>query len=294
MRRKNIDLVVKTASELMNFLIENLDGQSRNNIKALLSHEQIWVNGEMIKQFNSPLKIGDKVTVNFGASREVKVSKTSKGIKILFEDEFIVAVEKDAGMLSMATDKEREKTAYSMLKEYLKGRDSMNKVFIVHRLDRETSGVMIFAKSEEVQQILQTNWNEYVVERKYIALVQGSVTENKGVIKSYLKENAAFVTYSSETDKDGGKLAITNYLVLKRAKGLTMMEFDIETGRKNQIRVHMKDLGHPIVGDKKYGSTKNPLNRLGLHANTIKFKHPMTGKMMNFLSPVPAIFIDKI
>lgn len=292
--RKNLELKVEATNELMKFLIEKLDGQSRNNIKTLLSNDQITVNEEHIRQFNHELKIGDVVGVNFTASREIKVNKTSKGIKIIFEDDDIVAIEKDSGMLSISTDKEREKTAYSMLKDYLKKMNPLSKVFIVHRLDRETSGVMIFAKSEEMQQRLQANWNEYVVERKYVALVEGTVKNDEGVVKSYLKENSAFVTYSSPTDKDGGKLAITNYKVLKRAKGMTMLEFDIETGRKNQIRVHMKDLGHPIVGDKKYGSTKNPLTRLGLHANTIKFKHPSTGRMMNFVSPIPKIFIDKI
>lgn len=292
--RKNLELKVEATNELMKFLIEKLHGQSRNNIKTLLANDQITVNEEHIRQFNHPLNPGDIVGVNFTASREIKVNKTSKGIKVLFEDEDIIAVEKDSGMLSISTDKEREKTAYSMLKDYLKKKNPLSKVFIVHRLDRETSGVMIFAKSEEMQQKLQANWNDYVVERKYVAIVEGTVKSDEGVVKSYLKENSAFVTYSSPTDKDGGKLAITNYKVLKRAKGMTMLEFDIETGRKNQIRVHMKDLGHPIVGDKKYGSTKNPLTRLGLHANTIKFKHPATGKMMNFISPIPKIFTDKI
>lgn len=294
MNRRNIEFTVAEPNELMKFLIEKLPGKSRNNIKSLLANDQIYVNDDHIRQFNHPLNPGDKVEVKLTASREIKVNKTSKGIKVLFEDDAIIAIEKDSGMLSISTDKEREKTAYSMLKDYLKKKDPMGKVFIVHRLDRETSGVMIFAKSEEVQQMLQTNWNEYVVERKYVALVQGSVKNDEGVIRSYLKENSAFVTYSMNSDRDGGKLAITNYKVLKRGKGLSMLEFDIETGRKNQIRVHMKDLGHPIVGDKKYGSTKNPINRLGLHANTIKFKHPITGKMMNFISPVPQIFIDKI
>ncbi|MGL4980633.1 MAG: RluA family pseudouridine synthase, partial [Fusobacteriaceae bacterium] len=252
--RKNLELKVETANELMKFLIEKLDGQSRNNIKTLLAHDQITVNEDHIRQFNHELKVGDVVGVNFTASREIKVNKTSKGIKVIFEDNDIVAIEKDSGMLSISTDKEREKTAYSMLKDYLKNKNPLSKVFIVHRLDRETSGVMIFAKSEEIQQKLQANWNEYVVERKYVALVEGTVKNDEGVVKSYLKENSAFVTYSCDTDKDGGKLAITNYKVLKRAKGMSMLEFDIETGRKNQIRVHMKDIGHSIVGDKKYGA----------------------------------------
>lgn len=216
--------------------------------------------------------------------------KDMKGIKVVYEDEYLIAVEKASGILSIATDKEREKTAYNIVKNYVKSRNPLEKLFIVHRLDRETSGVMIFAKTEEMQQILQTNWQKMVLERTYVAVVEGKVEKNSDTIISYLKENSAFVTFSSDKEIEGSKKAVTHYTVLKRSKGFSLVEANIETGRKNQIRVHMQSLGHSVVGDKKYGATTNPLGRLGLHAKSIIFKHPKTGKVLSFQTGIPAKF----
>lgn len=291
MKKNNTQLAVKAPNELMKFLIENLTSQNRNNIKTLLGKHHVLVNGQIITQFNHPLKIGDNVTINWSISRELVNIKGSKGIKILFEDDYIIAIEKDAGLLSMATDQEREKTAYSLLKDHVKAKDSMNKIFIVHRLDRDTSGVMIFAKSEDIQQKLQSDWYNIVKERKYIAVTEGVIKNKKSTIESYLKENKALVTYSSKSDRDGGKLAITKYEVLKTSKYYSLVLVDIDTGRKNQIRIHMSSIGHPISGDKKYGASgKNLLGRLGLHATLIRFIHPITGKEMIFQSPMPDSF----
>lgn len=291
MRRQNTELLVKAPNELMKFLIENFPSLSRNNIKTLLSKQQVSINGATITQFNHLLNTNDKVVINWSKSRDAVTIKGSKGVKIIFEDEYIIVVEKDAGLLSMATDKEREKTAYSILKEHVKQKDFMNKIFIVHRLDRETSGVMIFAKSEEIQQKLQANWYEIVTERKYLAVAEGVFEKKEGTIESYLKENNALVTFSSKSDSSGGKLAITKYRVLKSTRTHSLVEVDIHTGRKNQIRVHLSSIGHPIVGDKKYGARgKNILSRLGLHASTIRFKHPITGEEMLFESPMPTVF----
>lgn len=290
MKKQNTILPVQKENILMNFLVEQLLGQSKNNIKSLLSSEQVSVNEEIVRQFNHPLKKGDSVSINWTKSRDIKSSKNLKGIKILFEDEYLIAIEKEAGILSMAAENERGNTAYNMLKDHVKSVNPKNKIFIVHRLDKDTSGVMIFAKSEKVQELLQENWNKTILERKYLALVDGILKTPSGKIESYLKENKAFVTYSVKSEAEGGKLAITNYKVLKSGRGISLVELELETGRKNQIRVHMKELGHPILGDRKYDSVNNPINRLALHAHTIKFKHPVSEKIVEYISPMPDSF----
>ena len=284
--KRNLTFKVKEQNELMKFLIENLPNKNRNNIKSLLKNKQVLVDGAAISQFNHPLNPGQEVMITESRFSD----KDMKGIKVVYEDEYLIAVEKASGILSIATDKEREKTAYNIVKNYVKSRKPLEKLFIVHRLDRETSGVMIFAKTEEMQQILQTNWQKMVLERTYVAVVEGKVEKNSDTIVSYLKENSAFVTFSSDKEIEGSKKAITHYTVLKRSKGFSLVEANIETGRKNQIRVHMQSLGHSVVGDKKYGATTNPLGRLGLHAKSIIFKHPKTGKILSFQTGIPAKF----
>lgn len=284
--KRNLTFKVKEQNELMKFLIENLPNKNRNNIKSLLKNKQVLVDGAAISQFNHPLNPGQEVMITESRFSD----KDMKGIKVVYEDEYLIAVEKASGILSIATDKEREKTAYNIVKNYVKSRNPLEKLFIVHRLDRETSGVMIFAKTEEMQQILQTNWKKMVLERTYVAVVEGKVEKNSDTIISYLKENSAFVTFSSDKEIEGSKKAITHYTVLKRSKGFSLVEANIETGRKNQIRVHMQSLGHSVVGDKKYGATTNPLGRLGLHAKSIIFKHPKTGKVLSFQTGIPAKF----
>lgn len=284
--KRNLTFKVKEQNELMKFLIENLPNKNRNNIKSLLKNKQVLVDDAAISQFNHPLNPGQEVMITESRFSD----KDMKGIKVVYEDEYLIAVEKASGILSIATDKEREKTAYNIVKNYVKSRNPLEKLFIVHRLDRETSGVMIFAKTEEMQQILQTNWQKMVLERTYVAVVEGKVEKNSDTIISYLKENSAFVTFSSDKEIEGSKKAVTHYTVLKRSKGFSLVEANIETGRKNQIRVHMQSLGHSVVGDKKYGATTNPLGRLGLHAKSIIFKHPKTGKILSFQTGIPAKF----
>lgn len=284
----NIILKVKEQNELMKFLIENLPGKNRNNIKSLLKNKQVLVDRVPVSQFNHVVEPGQEIMITRARLQEKEI----KGIKIVYEDEYLIAVEKASGTLSIATDKEREKTAYNMVKNYVKSRNPLEKLFIVHRLDRETSGVMIFAKTEEMQQILQTNWQDMVLERTYVAVVEGKVEKNSDTIISYLKENSAMVTFSSEKEIEGSKKAITHYTVLNRSRGFSLVEAKIETGRKNQIRVHMQTLGHSVVGDKKYGATTNPLGRLGLHAKSIVFKHPKTGKVLSFQTGIPVKFLS--
>ncbi|MGL5797223.1 MAG: RluA family pseudouridine synthase [Cetobacterium sp.] len=283
---------VTEKNELMKFLVQSLTKQSKNNIKTLLSKEQIYVNGKPERQFNFILNPGDEVSVSWEKNRN---DKTPKGIKIVYEDTDIIVIEKEAGLLSIATEKKsNENTAYKLLMDYIKGKNRKERIFIVHRLDKDTSGVMIFAKTEDVKNKLQENWNELVLERDYAVIVEGVVKEKQGQIKSYLKENSAFTTYSVKDDKTGGKLAITNYKVEKVKGRFTYLTASLETGRKNQIRVHMSDIGHPVVGDKKYGATTNILKRLGLHAHTLTINHPVTNKKMSFVSPTPKEFIKII
>lgn len=278
---------VENKTELMKFLIENLKKQNRNNIKTLLAKEQVCVNGKIVRQFNHPLEIGDEVTIDWKKKRDVKLSK---GVNIIFEDNDILVVEKECGLLSVSTEKNKnERTAYKILMDYVKSKNPNERVYIVHRLDKDTSGVMLFAKNEKIKNMLQENWNEIVRKREYAVLVEGVLKEKQGTIKSYLKENRAFVTYSTDDEKNG-KLAITNYKVVKEKRGYTYLLASLETGRKNQIRVHMSDIGHPVVGDKKYGSKSNNLKRLGLHALNLKFVHPVTKKVVSFESSLPEEF----
>jgi 23S rRNA pseudouridine1911/1915/1917 synthase len=182
---------------------------------------------------------------------------------------------------------------YSLLSRHVKKQDRGNKIFIVHRLDRETSGLMLFAKSEAVKDKLQETWNETVIERTYIAVVEGAVEKQEGTITSYLSEDKVFKMHSSPKP-DSGKEAITHFSVLKKNNAYSLLKVNLETGRKNQIRIHMQEMGHNIVGDKKYGATANPIKRLGLHAQQLSFIHPVTGKKMNFETKIPRVFMRLI
>lgn len=287
MSKHNTSFKVDKDKELMKFLMEKMPENSRNSIKSLLTQRRVMVDEKVVSQYNAPLKAGQIVSI--GKTRITK--HNLDGVSIVFEDKDILVVEKERGILSVATKNEREKTAYNILKNYLKEKDPKDKIFVVHRLDRDTSGVMIFAKSEKAQDILQTTWNDSVKERTYVALVEGNVKKDRDTIISYLAENKAMVTYST-TNEEEGKKAISHYKVLKRNKNFSLLEVSIETGRKNQIRVHMQDLGHSVVGDKKYGSTKNPIRRLGLHAHTIVFVHPITKEVLSFTSKIPDAFLS--
>lgn len=278
---------VQAEAKLLPFLFEKMHNKSRNAVKGILTRGQVVVNDKSITQHNFQLKQGDTVQIHTRVADEsVKLS----GLRILFEDEHLIVIEKDAGLLTIATNREKQKTAYYQLMDYVKSINPSYRVFIVHRLDRDTSGVMIFAKSKNVQQLLQENWHSIVPKRAYIALVEGSVQKNAGTITSWLKENRAFIMYSSQRPNDGQK-AVTHYKVLKRNKKNSLLEVHLDTGRKNQIRVHMQDLHHPIVGDKKYGATTKPIGRLGLHAHKIAFTHPITNKSLAFESKIPKQFL---
>ena len=275
---------------LLQFLFEAMPQRKRTNIKELLKHNQIAVNGTPITQFDALLKAGDTVQANL--TREFYVFYHRR-MQLVYEDDDIIVVNKGYGLLSMGTDKVKEGTAYSIVRDYVKWHDPRNKLFIVHRLDRDTSGLMMFAKSEEAKVTMQHNWNNMVLNRKYLAVVEGKVEEPEGVVRSYLAETTQYEVYSTQNPEEG-QLAVTRYRVLKCKNGYTLLEVELDTGRKNQIRVHMKDLGHPIAGDRKYGAKSSPIHRLALHAQTLRFVHPITRKEMNFETPVPAAFASMV
>ena len=277
---------VPETTTLLAFVEKRLADHSKTKVKSMLKHNQFAVNSMPTSQFDTPLEDGDKVSVNFTKSFRVF---SSPRIKLVYEDNDILVINKGYGVLSMGTDNIKEGTAYSIMREYVKYSDPRAKVFIVHRLDRDTSGLMMLAKTMEAKDTMQHNWNNMVLNRKYVAVVEGVISDDEGVVKSYLAETAQFEVYSTQ-DPTKGQLAITRYKVLKRSSGYTLVELELDTGRKNQIRVHMKDLGHPIVGDRKYGASSSPIRRLALHARTLRFVHPITRKEMNFELPVPTRF----
>jgi 23S rRNA pseudouridine1911/1915/1917 synthase len=283
---KEIVLKVTEPAELMKFLIEKFPEKSRTTIKSILAHKQVTVDEMVTTKFDFPLKKGQLVYLNKQKTQE---KPRFRGLRIVHEDADIIVIDKSSGMLSMASETEKIKTAYSILSDYVKKFDPKNLIFIVHRLDRDTSGLMMFARNKRVQEILQKDWNEAIIERSYIAIVEGTVDKKEGTITSWLKENKALMMYSSQIPDDGMK-SITHYKTLKTDKQFSLLEVKLETGRKNQIRVHMKDLGFPVTGDKKYGAKLNPIGQMGLHARVLAFKHPSTGKAMRFETLIPLKF----
>ena len=262
--------------------MKKMDGISRTRVKALLANRVVLVDNNIQTQYNFPLKPGMKVQV----SREKnKHEFRHPMLKILYEDAYLIVVEKKEGLLSVATDHQKERTAQHILNEYVKRTHRNNRIFVVHRLDRETSGIMMYAKDEKTQHTLRDNWHDIVYDRRYVSIVMGDMEKDQGTVRSWLTDRKLYVS-SSPVD-DGGKLSITHYRTIKRANGYSLMELQLETGRKNQIRVQFAAIGHPIAGDKKYGAQINPFGRLALHASVLEFRHPHTGKTMRFVSPAP-------
>lgn len=276
---------VTEPDELMAFLMKKMDGVSRTRVKALLSNRVVLVDNVIVTQFNHPLKPGMKVQI----SREKNKHEFHHPmLKIVYEDAYLIVVEKKEGLLSVATDHQKERAAQHILSEYVKRTHRNNRVFVVHRLDRETSGLMMYAKDEKTQHTLRDNWHDIVVDRRYVSIVMGEMERDQAQIRTWLTDRKLYV--SSSNYDDGGKLSITHYKTIKRANGFSMMELELETGRKNQIRVHMSELGHPVVGDQRYGCEIDPLGRLALHAFKLCFYHPVTGELMEFETPYPASF----
>lgn len=282
--------LINEQMELLPFLLSALSHRGRNSVKSILARGQVQVDDYIITKYNYTLLPDHVVTIqkNKAAVKENRLI----GLQILHQDDDVIVVHKDAGLLSVAVDKKKQLTAHGQLMEYVRQEDNANRVFVVHRLDRDTSGVMMFAKNARAKSILQNEWQDLAKERTYIAFVEGDVKQEKGVFTSWLKENQAHYVYSSQK-KDEGLLAVTHYEKIQSNQKFTLLEVELETGRKNQIRVHMLDLGHPVVGDKKYGSKSKVLGRLGLHAKVLAFIHPVTKQLMRFEVDAPDIFYKK-
>ncbi len=277
--------------QLLAFVSDWLKDKSRTDLKAWLRHGHFRIDGTVQTTFDAPIAPGSKVEIN--TTRPFVVLRNPR-LQLVYEDDDVIVINKGYGLLSVGTQShKKEESAYDILREYVKRQDPKNKLFVVHRLDRDTSGLMMFAKSEEAQETLRHNWNNMVLDRLYVALLEGYVKEDSGFIKSRLAENSQFVVYSTD-DPEEGKLALTRYKVLKRANGLSLVEFSLDTGRKNQIRVHASEMGHPISGDRKYGAKESRLHRLCLHARTLRFAHPITRKDMRFELPVPSRFLQAV
>ena len=245
----------------MTFLLSQMPHKNRDNIKTILKNRQVLVNDEQVSQFNYELQPGQTVTVT---RNKIGPAKDYRGISILYEDNEIIVIHKHAGILSVATRNKEKFTAYSLLFDHVKANNPAGKIFIVHRLDRDTSGVMLFAKSARIQKILQKSWNDIIRERIYVALAEGQVEPPDGRISSYLREDKYMHVISGD-DPGSGQWAVTDYETLRSDDNFSL-KMSLRTGRKNRIRVHLQDIGHPVVGDKKYGSSMNPIARMGLHA----------------------------
>lgn len=274
---------------LLEFIASALPDAKRGDLKKWLRFGHFAVDGQVTSAFDAPVAPGAVVELNL--TRPFVVFRHPR-LKLVYEDDDIIVVDKGYGLLSVDTDTSRKshvETAYSILREYVKSKHPSNKIFIVHRLDRDTSGLMVFAKNVEAKEALQHNWNNMVLERKYVALLDGELAKESGEVRSHLAETVQHEVYSTDEPSEG-KLAVTRYRVRRKGKGRTLAEFSLDTGRKNQIRVHAHDLGCPITGDKRYGNGSGPLHRLALHAETLRFAHPVTRLDMNFTSPVPSQF----
>jgi 23S rRNA pseudouridine1911/1915/1917 synthase len=278
---------VPNNTELLTFLL-TIPGYSRNNVKSLLSRKQVLVNDVPVSQFNFNVYKGDEIKITPYMNKRMTATKGSK-LKVIYEDDEIIVIDKPSGLLTIASDKEKQHTAYRLVNEHVQASDKNARIFIVHRLDQDTSGVLMFAKSVEIQNAFQKVWNDIVSKRGYYAIIKGSPLEEKGIIKSYLHKSKTNEMYSGHRTKTG-KFAETHYKVTKKGEIYSLVDINILTGRKNQIRVHLKDLGHPIVGDKKYDGERSPIKRLCLHAYELKVKHPINGKTLNFKANMPKEF----
>ena len=276
---------VREEGELLEFLMKAMDGISRTKVKKMLTYDSVYVNDRVVSQHNFQLK----------PNMRVSIKKSSEGnrfknfwVKIVFEDDHILVVEKKAGILSSSTTP-KDESVKTILNYYLDKTHQHATAHTVHRLDKFTSGLIIFAKSKKVALEFEQDWKERVYDRRYIALVHGELPKSQGTVASWLKDDSHYVTHSSQED-NGGKYAVTHYKKMKSGNGYSLVELQLETGRKNQIRVHLQDLGCPVVGDLKYGDGSDPINRLGLHAYKLCFKHPVTGEDMKFETDIPKSF----
>lgn len=277
---------VREASELLPYIMQ-LDGISRSKAKAILAGGGVRVDKKNVSQHDFMLQPGMMVEIS---KQKPRTQFQSKFLKIVYEDAQIIVIEKNIGILSMAST-QGQFCVKTILDDYFRKSRQKCTAHVVHRLDRDTSGLLVYAKTIEAEQILEHNWRQIVTDRRYYALASGEMTQKKGVVESWLKDNKAYITYSSPTD-NGGKYALTHFRTLRTGNGYSLVELKLETGRKNQIRVHLQDLGHPVCGDIKYGNGDDPVGRLCLHAYRLDFYHPITNERLHFETPTPKAFLS--
>jgi 23S rRNA pseudouridine1911/1915/1917 synthase len=271
---------------LMDFLCAKMPEKTRTALKSLLAHKQVRIDGRVVTRFNQAINPGQVLTIS-----SIKSPKFPdiKGLRIIYEDLDLIVVSKDNGITSISTNKENEKTVFSLLSSYVKQADPRNQIYTIHRLDKELSGILIFAKNLETRRFFLNEKSEVVLDRRYYAIVEGVVEKKEGYRQSWLYENKIFITMSSNEPNDGVE-CLTKYKIVKTTKRMTLLELQPSPDRKNQIRVHTADIGHPIVGDRKYGAKSNPINRIVAHAYKVTFKHPATREVMTFQSKMPPEF----
>ena len=278
------EIKVSENGELLNFLVDKKIRKSRNAVKSLLSHKQIRINNLVVSKFDHELKSGDVITIHKHDHK--RDSKKLKGLTVIYEDKDLIVVDKETGLLSVGTGKNLKETAYNIVNNYLASKNAKIKAYVLFRLDRETSGLMVYTKNPDLQEELQKMWFTKPPQRSFLAIVEGKTEVKKDIIKSWLTENKNFQVFSNSFD-NGGLLAITNYETIKSNNRFSVLSLTMDTSRKNQIRVQLQSIGHPIVGDKKYGSKISPLRRIALHANKLSFIHPVTKEKLEFESPLP-------
>lgn len=278
--------IVTAASELLPFLFENWPDMKRTRLKQWLKYGSVRVNDHAVTRHDHKLKPGDKITIKVERAPRANVKPLPAGLSIVYEDNAIIVLNKGAGWLTVATDTGSGRTAYAALTDHVRSSDVRNRVWIVHRLDRDTSGLIVFAKTEPFKRILQQNWHRF--DKTYLAITEGVIKRDSGTLRCYLNEEFSLRVRSVPPDEDTRE-AITHFKVLKRTHHTTLVELKLETGRRHQIRVHLSDMGHPIVGDKPYGATTDPARRLGLHSSELHFIHPATEEKMDFVLPLPEV-----
>ncbi len=278
------EFTVRGEATLLEWLTANA-AKSRSKAKATLTGRGVRVNNIVVTRHDHLLHAGDRVAVSLTKDND---RFKSRYVKIVYEDQWIIVIEKNIGILSMAAG-HSSLNVKSVLDDYLHTTHQRCRAHVVHRLDRDTSGLMIYAKDMQTERVLELNWHDIVYDRRYVAVVSGTIEPQTGTIASWLTENKDCFTQSSPVD-NGGKYAVTHYFTLDRNDRFSLVEFRLETGRKNQIRVHCADLGHPVCGDAKYGNGADPLHRLALHAFLLCLRHPVTGERLEFETPVPAGF----
>jgi len=282
-------VTVKESNTLLPFLFDLLKEQSKSSIKSMLGHGQISVNGKTTSQFDAPLEPNDVVGISYERG---KVAFNHPMLKIVWEDELLIVVNKKEGLLSVANAKIKERTAYHLLSDYVKKTDPRNKILLLHRLDKDVSGLMMFAKNRGIQEKIQASWNQIVTNHSFIAVVEGEPEKEIGLLTSHFSPGAdgrVFITSTSD-----GKEALTRYKVIRSNQNYSLLALTLEAGRKNNIREQVAQMGNPIAGDKKYGAESNPEGRIMLHSQKLYFIHPETGAEMCFETRPPSLFTSLV